>query len=225
MSRLKDEMEHLMDLSISGQIFAMLPFSAARKEHQRFNDLCFSGDAEPTTSDRFHETVGLLANLMKCHELNAVKLILITNATMLQDGNVIDAIDMLMQSNGEIWAKLDAGTPEHYQAINRSDISFDQILSNLEFAGRRWPLTIQTMMLEWKGQWPLDRELASYVNRIKRQMDSGAQIQKIQLYTVARPTPEPEALPLPPPILDKIANFVMGELAGLPVEVFYGSSI
>jgi wyosine [tRNA(Phe)-imidazoG37] synthetase (radical SAM superfamily) len=223
--QLEDEMKYLIELAISGEIFNMHPFSASKRKQQRFNDLCFSGDAEPTTAKEFPDTVDLLIKLMSRYALKDVKLILITNGTMLQHSKVIEAIDNLMSNNGEIWAKLDSGTDEHYHAINRSGVSLNQIVSNIEFAGKRWPLTIQTMMLEWEGHSPTDDELASYVNRIKQLLKNGVQLKNIQLYTIARPTPEPGALPLPATNLDNIAKFVVNELMDIPVEVFYGPNI
>ena len=47
-------------------------------------------------------------------------------------------------------------------------------------------------------------------------------IEAIQLYTVARPTPEPEARPLRAAQMDDLARQVRAALPELPVEVFYG---
>jgi hypothetical protein len=47
-------------------------------------------------------------------------------------------------------------------------------------------------------------------------------LQGLQLYTVARPTPEPEAKPLPAAVMDALGAQVRAALPDLPVEVFYG---
>ena len=65
-------------------------------------------------------------------------------------------------------------------------------------------------------------ELEAYCGRLERILAQGGQLQAIQLYTVARPTPEPEARPLRRLVLDAIAASLRGRLPSLPVEVYYG---
>jgi hypothetical protein len=61
----------------------------------------------------------------------------------------------------------------------------------------------------------------AYIGRLKDILAQG-RIQGIQLYTVARPTPEPEARPLKAAAMDDLAARVRAGLPDLPVEVFYG---
>jgi len=222
LDQLLDEMRILLGLSTSGELFGMHPFSAAKSEQQRLNDMAFSGDGEPTAAPEFPEAVGRLAELKREFHLADLKLILITNATRLQNADVVGGIDTLMANGGEVWAKLDAGTQKYYQAINRSNIPLEQIIENLEFAGKRWPVIIQTLFLEWGGSAPPEQEINSYIDRLKRLLDSGIQLAGLQLHTVARPTPEDGAKPLPSIVLDDIANKITSELTAVSVDVFYG---
>jgi len=222
LDQLEAEMRYLIELSASGEIFKIHPFSTIKNEQQRFNDLAFSGDGEPTTANEFLESVDRLAKLLKQFNLTDINFVLITNATKLQNADVVKGIDTLMANNGQIWAKLDAGTEKHYQAMNRSGVSLEQIIDNLKFAGKRWPITIQTMFLEWKGDAPSEQEINSYIDRLKYLLDADIQLQELQLYTVARPTPELEARPLSPVMMDKIANYIAKELHNISVDVFYG---
>ena len=222
LDQLRDEMRILLNLSTSGELFGMHPFSAAKSEQQRLNDMAFSGDGEPTASPEFPEAAGRLAELKKEFHLADVKLILITNATRLQNADVVGGIDTLMANNGEVWAKLDAGTQKYYQTINRSGISLEQIIENLKFAGKRWPIIIQTLFLEWEGSAPSNQEINSYIDNLKRLLDGGIQLAGLQLHTVARPTPEAMAKPLPPVILNQIANSITNELPDISLDVFYG---
>ncbi len=222
LDQLEGEMAALLDLAISGEIFETAPFDSARPEQRRLNDIAFSGDGEPTLAKEFPEAVERLVRLKTSRGLKDVKLVLITDSTRLQAPGVIRGIDLLMAHGGEIWAKLDAGTEAHYREINRSQVPFTRILENLECAGRRWPLTIQTLFLEWKGQAPSEGELEAYEACLQALRESGAQIQGLQLYTVARPTPEAEARPLGAQALDALAARIARTLPDLPVEVFYG---
>ena len=85
----------------------------------------------------------------------------------------------------------------------------------------RWPIVIQTLFLQWRGRGPSEVEVDAYLRRLQAVRDRGT-LHAIQLYTVARPTPEPEARPLPAAELDLLAAKVADAMTGVPVEVYYG---
>ncbi|WP_005032378.1 radical SAM protein [Holophaga foetida] len=221
LDQLEQEMAALLDLVASGELFGTFPFSSALPEHRRLNDIAFSGDGEPTTSRGFRACVERLAALKRARGMDEVKLVLITNATCLQDPEVVEGIDLLMAHGGEIWAKLDAGTEASYRTFNRSAVPFARVLENLSFAVSRWPVFIQTLFQEWQGRGPSEEELATYVERI-RELRSGGRLQGLQVYTVARPTPELASRPLGAATMDALAERLRSDLPGLPVEIFYG---
>lgn len=222
LDQLEREMATLLDLAASGELFATAPFDSTRPDHQRLNDIAFSGDGEPTTAREFPEAIERLARLKASRGLHNVKLVLITDSSRLLAPEVVRGLECLMQNQGEIWAKLDAGTEAYYREINRSKVPFTRILENLAQTGRRWPITLQTLFLEWKGQGPSEGEVEAYLSLVQALQHDGAQLQGLQLYTVARPTPEAAAKPLNPKTLDGLADRVRRGLPGLPVEVFYG---
>jgi wyosine [tRNA(Phe)-imidazoG37] synthetase (radical SAM superfamily) len=163
-----------------------------------------------------------VARLKEQRGLDLVKLVLITDSSRLQAPEVVKGMETLMAHHGEVWAKLDAGTESYYREICRSQVPFERILDNLLVTARRWPILIQTLFLDWKGQGPSEAELEAYCGRLEHILDQGGQLQAIQLYTVARPTPEPEARPLRRLEMDALAASLRGRLPGLPVEVYYG---
>jgi wyosine [tRNA(Phe)-imidazoG37] synthetase (radical SAM superfamily) len=219
--QMEREMATLLDLTASGELFAGSPFDSARPEHRRLNDLAFSGDGEPTTAPEFAAAVACMARLKAERRLDAVKLVLITDSSRLQAPVVVAGLETLMANNGEIWAKLDAGSEAYYQSINRSRIPFARILDNLQATARRWPITIQTLFLEWRGQGPDAAEVGAYIQCLRAILATG-RIRAVQLYTVARPTPEAQARPLAAAALDALAATVRAALPELPVEVYYG---
>lgn len=219
---LVEELGLLLDLATSGEIYQIPPFDSARPEQRRLNDIAFSGDGEPTTAREFGEAVQRIARLKDQRGLDLVKLVLITDSSRLQAPDVVAGLETLMAHQGEVWAKLDAGTEAFYHEICRSQVPFQRILDNLLATARRWPILIQTLFLEWKGQGPSEAELEAYCGRLEHILESGGQLQAVQLYTVARPTPEPDARPLWHLEMDAIAASLRGRLPGLPVEVYYG---
>jgi wyosine [tRNA(Phe)-imidazoG37] synthetase (radical SAM superfamily) len=222
LAQLEREMAALLDLTVSGTLFATSPFHSARPDQRRLNDIAFSGDGEPTTAPEFADAVATIARLKRARGLDQVKLVLITDATRLQAPEVLRGLELMMANQGEIWAKLDAGSEAYYREVNRSKVPFARILANLAATARRWPITIQTLFLQWRGQGPGPEEVEAYLGRLRDILDQGGRIQGIQLYTVARPTPEPEARPLPARTMDALASQVRAGFPDLPVEVFYG---
>ena len=216
------EMAVLMDLVVSGELYQVPPFDSARPEQRRLNDIAFSGDGEPTMAKEFAECVTRMARLKEAKGLRDCKLVLITDATLLQAPGVVQGLELLMAHQGEIWAKLDGGTEALYREINRSRVPFQKILENLLATARRWPITLQTLFLEWRGQGPAEVEVAAYIDRLRGIISGGGQLEGIQLYTVARAMPEPEARPLRAALLDAVAAKVQRALPAIPVEVFYG---
>ncbi|HJV23826.1 MAG TPA: hypothetical protein VJ570_14075 [Holophagaceae bacterium] len=216
------EMDALLQLTQDGTLFRVSPFDSARPEQHRLNDIAFSGDGEPTTAREFPEAIARMAGLLEACGLRDVKLVLITDSSRLQAPEILLGLERMMAWNGEIWAKLDAGTEAHYKAIDRSAIPFPRILDNLLATARRWPLTIQTLFLEWEGQGPSEAEVEAYVGRLRDLRDQGGTLKEIQLYTVARPTPEAAARPLKAELLESAAERIRATLPEVPLEVFHG---
>lgn len=221
LAQLEREMAALLDLTVSGTLFRTSPFDSARPEQRRLNDIAFSGDGEPTTAPEFAGAISCIARLKRERGLDQVKLVLITDSTRLQAPGVVQGLELMMANQGEIWAKLDAGTAAYYEEINRTRVPFPRILENLAATAARWPIVIQTLFLEWRGRGPDEAEVDAYLARLQELTVRG-QLKGIQLYTVARPTPEPEARPLKAEHLDQLAARVMDALPQVPVEVFYG---
>jgi wyosine [tRNA(Phe)-imidazoG37] synthetase (radical SAM superfamily) len=222
LDQLEREMAALLDLTLDGTLFRVAPFDSARPEQRRLNDIAFSGDGEPTTAPEFADAVDRIAHLKWQRGLEDVKLVLITDSSRLTARDVVRGLDVLMANHGEIWAKLDAGTEGYYQAINRTAIPFARVLEAIETTARLRPLTIQSLFLSWKGEAPSKAEIAAYAERLAFIRRMGGQLQGLQLYTVARPTPEAGARPLQRGQLDAIAEQVRAALPEVPVEVFYG---
>ena len=109
--RLIEELDRTIDWVLTGELFDDEKFAAVPAELRRLNDIAFSGDGEPTSFRNFASVVSQVVELQRRKRLLAVKLIVLTNASLLDRPAVRQALDTLMSHHGEIWAKLDAGTP------------------------------------------------------------------------------------------------------------------
>ena len=100
--QLRDELNEMVELVTGGELFENARFATTPPEYRRLNDIAMSGDGEPTTSPIFAEVVQLCADIRAAHGLEAVKLVLITNATMLQRPRVMEGLEIFDANNGEI---------------------------------------------------------------------------------------------------------------------------
>lgn len=217
---LRDELDHLLDLGHSGELFKQPPFDQTPAHLRRLNDVAFSGDGEPTSFPKFEDACRLVTELLERRGLNDVKIVVITNATLFHQPRVAQALEFLDNHNGEIWAKLDAGTQEYYQFIERTGIPLSRVMDNIAAAGRLRPIVIQTLFMKVNNQPPADAEISAYVARLRELMVRGCRIKLVQIYTVARTTAEAYVTPLDDSALDAIARRA-GE-TGLTVETYYG---
>lgn len=190
-------------------------------------DICLSGDGESTIVKEFPEVCKRMRKIQQEFQtkysakdpsgLGSFKLRLITNASRLGNDAVEQALDYLLESDGEIWAKLDAGTEEWYKKMNRSAVKFDTILANLEKIIKRSPICIQTMQCSIQGEEPSDVEVDLYIKNLERIYKANPKnFVEVQLYTVIRQTMIPDVLPLPKEFLDNTAKKIV---AKLPVQV------
>ncbi|HEY8668522.1 MAG TPA: hypothetical protein VIL86_17885 [Tepidisphaeraceae bacterium] len=202
---LREELDHMLAAFSSGALFCAPPFDDTPAELRRLNDVAFSGNGEPTASPHFHRVARLAAKLIHEHGLRDTKIVVITNATLLHRPRVMRTLEFLDRHNGEIWAKLDGGTAEVYQRINRSRIPFGRVLSNIVKTARVRPIVIQSMFARLHDAAPAEGEIAAYLERLKEVLDAGGRIKSVQVYTVARNVAEHYVSPLAEDLLAAIA--------------------
>ena len=219
LSVLEKELEDTATLVASGKIFEHPKFAPTPEPLRRFNDIAFSGNGEPTLCRRFSDVVQIAAEVRRRQALDDVRLVLITNATLLSEPWVLPGLEVLDANNGEIWAKLDAGTEEYYRVTSRSGVPFERILDNLTAAAVRRPIVIQTLIMRLAGEPPMAKEVEAYCARLSEILDAGGRIKQIQLHTVARVPAERWVSAVSPAFLALVADHVE-DATGLRPDVF-----
>ncbi|HMF11302.1 MAG TPA: radical SAM protein [Gemmataceae bacterium] len=219
--RLLQELEEMLDLVTSGELFEMERFRNTPPSLRRLNDIAFSGDGEPTTCPEFLDIVQQVAAIKGRRGLGDVKLVLITNATVLHRPRVSEALAVLDANSGEIWAKLEAGTEAYYREVERTTIPFQRVLENICDAAKARPIVIQAMFLKMHGQAPPAEEIEALCDRLREITMAGGRISLVQVYTVARVPAESWVTPLADAEVDAIADLVRRR-TGLAAEAFYG---
>jgi wyosine [tRNA(Phe)-imidazoG37] synthetase (radical SAM superfamily) len=228
-----EELRTTLDLVTSGRIYETEKFASVPLHLRRLNDIAFSGDGEPTTYKNFDELMQLCAEVKRESEsalqpssLNhrtPTKMVLITNASMFHRPHVQRGLAILDANNGEIWAKLDAGTDQYYHLIERTTIPFRQILDNITAAACTRPLVIQSLFMRVNGQPPTTAELEAFCERLNEITAAGGQLKLVQIYTVARRPAESYVAPLTDAEVDAIVALVK-QRTGLLAQAYYGNS-
>jgi wyosine [tRNA(Phe)-imidazoG37] synthetase (radical SAM superfamily) len=219
------ELRALIEMAQSGELANSPPFESVPREMLRLNDIALSGDAEPTTLKNFSEVAAMIARVKP----KGVKMVLITDAGGLDRPDVKRGLEIMDANDGEVWAKLDAGTEEYFELINRTKIPFARILKNITETAKARPIVIQSLFMKVRGIAPSAEEIGAYCERLKNVVAAGGRIKLVQIYTIARkPMTMVDGVgawefvtALSRDELDAIAARVRKE-AGLETESFYG---
>ena len=217
--QMKDELTAMVRFAKDGGLAKEPKFDEVPWLTREVKDIAFSGDGEPTMIHNFAECVETVVEVQQSEGLDETKIVLITDAAGLDKADVKRGLKLMDTHHGEIWGKLDAGTEDYYREVNRSNVKFDRILSNLLETARARPIIIQSLFLKVHGQAMPAAELDAYCGRLNDLTESGGQISEVHLYTVARPTPEAFATKLELAELENMAAAVR-EQTGLTVAVF-----
>ncbi len=220
--RMLQELQQTLDLVTSGRLYSTDKFRHTPPSLQRLNDIAFSGDGEPTTHRNFDEVVAAVAAVKQARQLSDVLLVLITNASMFHRQHVQRALRILDENEGEIWAKLDAGTTEYFELINRAPFRFETILENITQAAQVRPLVIQSLFMRIDGQAPPPSQWQAYCDRLLEITRAGGQLKLIQIYTIARTPAESYVTAMSDEEVDCLVDYVRRQ-TGLHVAGFYGT--
>jgi wyosine [tRNA(Phe)-imidazoG37] synthetase (radical SAM superfamily) len=213
------ELEWMLKVVGSGGLSERPCYRGVPPELLALRHVALSGDGEPTLCPNFVEAVEAVVHLRARGRLPFFKLVLITNASGLDRLEVAEGL-RLFNPRDEIWAKLDAGSQDYMNRINRpNECPLEKILANIRFIARDRPVVIQSLFPEIDGEGPPPSEVEAYVQRLKELQAGGSQISLVQIYSATRPTPHSECGHLPLSSLSHIARRVR-EVTGLRAEVF-----
>jgi len=224
---LHDELHIALEEVATGRIWSEPRFAAIPHSMRRVNDIAFSGDGEPTCLTNFDQAIATAAKAKADCNHPDIKLIVITNATHLATPQFRRAMPILQVANGEVWAKLDAGTEEYFNRVNRParGVMLRKIVDDITAVAQNQPVVIQSLFMRLDGRGPGPDEINAYIARLSRIIDSGGNIKLVQIHTVARPPAESHVTPLPNIELDALADIVQTALSDLPVETYYGQDV
>jgi len=163
-------------------------------EARRINDIALSGNGEPTSAREFAQVIELIGRVKADYNLpKNLKLVLITNGSLVNRPGVQAGVSAMAELNGEVWFKLDSVTREGRQRINNTRMSLMRMRENLRLATRLCPTWLQTCVFQIDGMAPPVAESDAYLSFLERFLNEGEKLKGVLLYGLARPSMQREA--------------------------------
>ncbi len=213
---LEEELRAVLDAAANGALFDE---PALNDRAPPVVDVAFSGDGEPTTSANFADAVDVVGRVLREKSLS-IPVILITNGSQASHERVRDALVRLAAQGGRVWFKFDRATPAAMRECNGTELSPESHVRRLIDCANRCPTWVQSCWFATDGLAPSEDEQRAWLDALARAMRDGAHLRGVQLYSLARPSMQPEAPRLSSVTrewLDALAARV--EALGLPATV------
>lgn len=192
------------------------------EEARRINDIALSGNGEPTSAAEFAQVIQLIGRLRRELGLpEQIKLLLITNGSLMQRDEVQQGLRQMAVQNGEIWFKLDRASEQAMASVNDTRISLASVRSNLIAAISCCPNTwLQTCWFAFDGNAPSLHDENDYLDFLSTLLRQNVLPRGVLLYGIARSSMQPESSRLSALSFDQLERFAqrIREL-GLPVRV------
>jgi wyosine [tRNA(Phe)-imidazoG37] synthetase (radical SAM superfamily) len=217
------ELHEILGSFIDGSFYSNRQFREIQKDRLVLKDIAFSGDGEPSLFPEIFNLTQEVISLKNRLGFLMVKVVMITNATGLTRPETMKAIDLIYADGGEIWAKLDAGTPSYFQKVCRTGIDFNKILNHILQTSQKRAVVIQTCLMKIKGVGPTEGEIEAYCQNLNEIQNKGGKVRLVQIYTLARRPTEEYVQPLENREVDQIVEKAKS-LTGLAIKPYYQSS-
>jgi wyosine [tRNA(Phe)-imidazoG37] synthetase (radical SAM superfamily) len=164
------------------------------EESRRINDIALSGNGEPTSAREFVQVIELIGKLKQELALpKHIKLILISNGSLMHRDYVQQGLRKMAELGGEVWFKLDRASAMSMQAINNTNSTLAKIRQSLLTAISLCPTWLQTCWFATDGAAPSTQEEDEFLEFISGLIADNTPPLGMLLYTLARPSLQPEA--------------------------------
>ena len=188
---LENELRFFLDQVLNGDFFTQ--FNVA-PEQRLIKDIAISGNGEPTSLKRFDQAVNLVGEIaQQAGIIPSSKMVLISNGSLIHQPSVQIGLKQLADFNGELWFKLDSATVTGRNLINNVVQGQQKLLENLAIASKICPTKLQTCMLRFRDKAWSNSEKQAYITCLQEIKIQRIRLQGVMLYSLARPSFQPEA--------------------------------
>lgn len=164
------------------------------EDARRINDIALSGNGEPTSAKEFVQVIALIGKLQNELALPShIKLVLITNGSLMHRSYVQQGLRLMAQFRGEVWFKLDRASAAGMKVINSTQLSMETVRKHLVTAITLCPTWLQTCWFALDGLAPSKQDENDYLEFIAGLLRDNIRPQGVLLYSLARPSLQAEA--------------------------------
>ena len=189
--QLENELRHLLNDVLRGDFFERYQLPA---DQRIIRDIAISGNGEPTSCRQFDAVVGAIGQACAEFDLfGALKLVLITNGSLISRPEVRRGLAHWSELGGEVWFKVDSATEAGLRRINNVKLSPPAVKRHLEICARLCPTWIQTCLFAYDGAPPAETEQQAYLDFLAELQQREIPIEGVLLYGLARPSMQVEA--------------------------------
>jgi len=187
---LEQELKLFLDFVLNGDFFDQFNVPQSQRI---IKDIAISGNGEPTSLKGFNKAVALIGRIAtEMKVLPQSEFVLISNGSLMHQKCIQEGLKTLHSYQGQVWFKLDSATEQGRKAINDSRQANTTILENLKISSDLCETHIQTCMLKYPA-YEEEKERKAYLELLTEIKQRRFKVKKIMLYTLARPSLQPEA--------------------------------
>lgn len=187
---LENELRFFLDDVLNGDFHECFQVPGDKRV---IRDIAISGNGEPTSLEGFDRAVALIGKIAtEAGVLPQSNFVLITNGSLVHQPKVQDGLKKLREYGGEVWFKFDSATEAGRRLINNTRQSYRASLENLMLSARLCPTKLQTCLLDYDKRGLPEEERQAYLAMLKT-IREHVSLKGIMLYTIARPSMQPEA--------------------------------
>lgn len=183
-------------------------------------DIAISGNGEPTSLVGFEKAISLIGEIAtELGVFPTAKFVLISNGSLMHQTKVQLGLKQLHHYNGQVWFKIDSATETGRKQINSTEQSAQKALAGIISCAELCETKIQTCVLNYQGQGLVESEKVAYLEFLT-QIKKRTTIAEVMLYTIARPSFQPEAVEI-----GKLDGVIMNAFANEIRQIGYHVSV
>lgn len=191
---LEDELSFFLDDVLNGDFYQR--FQVA-EDKRVIKDIAISGNGEPTSVKNFDKAVALIGRVAtEAGVFPQSNFVLITNGSLAHRPSVQTGLKKLKEYGGEVWFKLDSATEEGRALMNNAGQSRQASMENLLLSARLCSTKLQTCLLDYDKQGLSSEEKNAFLDLLRNIKEKGCVLKCVMLYTMARPSLQPESVRL-----------------------------
>ena len=157
-------------------------------------DIAIAGNGEPTSLKELAGAIDLIGRVAtEMGVFPESQFVLITNGSLIHHTKVQDGLKVLNSYGGEVWFKFDSATTEGRARINNTTQSCKTSLENLILSSQLCKTKIQTCLVDYNQQGLSIDEREAYLSLMRQVKAECPDLSQVMLYTLARPSLQPEA--------------------------------